>query len=112
MDSWPTQSLTAEDLSGYNEDQTRIGPPPVEHLEGSAPSERVQPRAESSRPAPILAESDLPLQMSQAARVVVWRGADGVHIAPVGTKVAAITVEALLVAIDPAADLAAWLKGQ
>jgi hypothetical protein len=49
------------------------------------------------------------LQASQAVRVVVWRSADGVHVAPHGTKVNAIAVEAMLVALDPSADLAAWL---
>jgi hypothetical protein len=42
-------------------------------------------------------------------RVVVWRGPDGVHVAPHGTSVAAITVDAMLVALDPSADLASWL---
>ena len=49
------------------------------------------------------------LRPAQALRVVVWRTADGVHIAPHGTRVEAITVEAMLVALDPSADLAAWL---
>jgi hypothetical protein len=42
-------------------------------------------------------------------RVIVWRGPDGVHVAPQGTTVSAITVDALLVALDPSADLASWL---
>ncbi len=46
---------------------------------------------------------------AQAIRVVLWRDADGVRIAPEGTRVAAISVEAILVALDPSADLAAWL---
>jgi hypothetical protein len=53
-----------------------------------------------------------PLVMSQAVRVVVWRGADGVHVAPAGTQVTAIGVEAVLVALDPVADLAAWLSNK
>jgi hypothetical protein len=42
----------------------------------------------------------------------VWRAADGVHVAPAGTTVAAISVEALLVALDPGADLLAWLANK
>lgn len=46
---------------------------------------------------------------SQAVRVVVWRDANGVHVAPAGTVVSAITVDAVLVALEPNADLTAWL---
>ncbi|HVH45296.1 MAG TPA: hypothetical protein VM925_23245 [Labilithrix sp.] len=46
---------------------------------------------------------------SQAVRVVVWRDANGVHVAPAGTTVSAITVDAVLVALEPNADLTAWL---
>ena len=53
-----------------------------------------------------------PLVMSQAVRVVVWREPDGVHVAPAGSQVAAIAVEAVLVALDPGADLAAWLSNK
>jgi hypothetical protein len=49
---------------------------------------------------------------SQAVRVVVWREADGVHVAPHGTTVTAISVDALLVALDPSADLFAWLTNK
>ena len=61
--------------------------------------------------APVVVTSgEAELRTSQAVRVVVWRGADGVRVAPAGTKVAAISIEAVLVALDPAADLAAWLR--
>lgn len=49
------------------------------------------------------------LVTSQAVRVVLWKDANGVHVAPQGTLVRAITVEAMLVALDPSADLGAWL---
>jgi hypothetical protein len=96
-DQWPTQSLTSasdDDLGGYDENQTRIGTPAY------TPSGR--------RPVDAPADG---LRASQAVRVIVWRGPDGVHVAPAGTKVSAITVDALLVALDPNADLTAWLKG-
>jgi hypothetical protein len=47
---------------------------------------------------------------SQAVRVVVWRDGTGVHVAPAGTVVSAITVDAVLVALEPNADLTAWLS--
>jgi hypothetical protein len=46
---------------------------------------------------------------SQAIRVLVWRAPDGIRVVPLGTTVQAPTVEAMLVALDPSADLAAWL---
>jgi hypothetical protein len=49
-------------------------------------------------------------QPAQAIRVVVWRDADGVRIAPQGTRVATSSGEAMLVALDPSADLAGWLS--
>jgi hypothetical protein len=47
---------------------------------------------------------------SQAVRVVVWRDGSGVHVAPAGTVVSAITVDAVLVALEPSTDLTAWLS--
>jgi hypothetical protein len=95
---WPTQSSADEDLDDDLQ-HTRIGTP--------AYRETAQ-RTSARPPIPPLA----PLVMSQAVRVVVWRGADGVHVAPAGTQVAAIGVEAILVAMDPVADLAAWLSNK
>ncbi len=94
LDAWPTQSLAGKELAELTDEQTRIGVPSFQ--EGDVPPEASQ--------------TDVVLRPSQAMRVVVWRTADGVHVAPHGTTVSAITVDALLVALDPAADLAAWLK--
>lgn len=55
---------------------------------------------------------DRELAISQAVRVVVWRDASGVHVAPAGTVVSSITVDAVLVALDPSTDLTAWLSKQ
>lgn len=52
---------------------------------------------------------DPKITTSQAVRVVVWRDGTGVHVAPAGTVVSAITVDAVLVALEPNADLTAWL---
>jgi hypothetical protein len=40
----------------------------------------------------------------------VWRDANGVHVAPEGTVVSAIKIDAMLVALEPTADLTAWLS--
>jgi hypothetical protein len=52
------------------------------------------------------------LKQTQAVRVIVWKDAAGVHIAPQGTLVSAITVDAMLVALDEHADLGAWLGSE
>lgn len=70
----------------------------------SARPAKVVERASARPPPPV------PLATSQAVRVVLWRDAAGVHIAPAGTVVSAITVDALVVTLDPDADLASWLS--
>ena len=55
-------------------------------------------------------QHDPAIKTSQAVRVVVWRDGSGVHIAPEGTRVSAITIDAVLVALEPSADLTAWLS--
>lgn len=70
-----------------------------------------EPRAVSMRPPMASApRHDPEITTSQAVRVVVWRDANGVHVAPAGTVVSAITVDAVLVALEPNADLTAWLS--
>jgi hypothetical protein len=104
MDAWPTESGVG-DLpvpAPDPEEKTRIGVPAYD------PS--TQPPAELAS-SPVVIE-DPSIRSSQAVRVIVWRAADGVHIAPHGTRVAAITVDAVLVALDPSADLTAWLTGK
>jgi hypothetical protein len=93
LEAWPIQSISEDE-----EQHTRIGTPA--YHEGA--------QRASARPAAMPPEL-APLVMSQAVRVVVWRGADG---APAGTQVTAIGVEAVLVALDPVADLAAWLSNK
>ncbi len=51
-----------------------------------------------------------PFRASQAVHVVIWRDADGkLRVAPRGTAVSAVKIEALLVAPSPEIDLLAWL---
>jgi hypothetical protein len=96
IDGWPTATLSGDEMDPPDE-KTRIGVPAY------ASNARYEPPPRAVEPA---------LQASQALRVVVWRAMDGVHVAPAGTRVSAISVDALLVALDPGADLAAWLSGK
>jgi hypothetical protein len=102
MDSWPTQAFAGDPPPFDEPNRTRIGTP--------AYTERaiVVSRAKSAPPDAPAPE----VRTSQAVRVVVWRGPDGVHVAPYGTTVSAISVDAMLVALDPAADLSAWLSNK
>jgi hypothetical protein len=99
MEAWPTQSMSGDELPSFDDvaDKTRIGTPA--YREPADPSVR-QPIALRG------------IRTSQAVRVVVWRGPDGVHVAPHGTTVTAISVDAMLVALDPSADLSAWLASK
>jgi hypothetical protein len=100
IDGWPTAALTGDPSDFHDEHKTRIDAPAYRDsddlYDGSA---IVPPKTGDVRP-------------TQAVRVVVWRAADGVHVAPHGTTVSAISVDAMLVALDPTADLFAWLKGK
>ncbi len=111
IDAWPTQSMVGElgvprppdsGMVPDPDEKTRIGVPAYDPGLQSPP-------APASRPVTV---EDPSIRHSQAVRVVVWRGPDGVHVAPHGTRVAAITVDAVLVALDPSADLTAWLTGK
>jgi len=108
MDAWPTQSLVGDELADPPDEMTRIGVPAYEASAKLASEASVVPLT----PIPPRGSSDPALRPSQAVRVIVWRAADGVHVAPQGTRVAAISVDAVLVALDPTADLAAWLSGK
>ena len=107
MDAWPTQSRHGPDDFGDDspDEKTRIGVPAYEA------SARMATDVQSTPSLP-MSPDETPLRAAQAIRVVVWRSSDGVHMAPHGTAVAAITVDAILVALDPSADLAAWLSGK
>ena len=103
IDAWPTQSTHPADEADHEQpdEKTRIGVPAYEA------SAKMVTEVQST---PNLPEASL--KSSQAIHVVVWRTPEGVRVAPHGTHVAAITVDAFLVALDPGADLAAWLSGK
>lgn len=75
-----------------------------------AAAEEPPPPVKPSRPPPPPAGDANAVRPSQAVHVIVWRDANGVHVAPAGTVVSSITVDAMLVALDPNADLSAWLE--
>jgi hypothetical protein len=103
IDAWPTQSTHPADEMDHEQpdEKTRIGVPAYEA------SAKMVTEVQST---PNLPEASL--KSSQAIHVVVWRTPEGVRVAPHGTHVAAITVDAFLVALDPGADLASWLSGK
>ena len=94
-DQWPTQALAGDELDD------------VEHTRIGTPAYQASAQKASARP-----PNPIAMHTSQAVRVLVWRTAEGVHVAPAGTAVSAIAVEAVLVALDPTADLAAWLTSK
>jgi hypothetical protein len=98
-DNQPTENLTGPDFDR----QTTVGQMPA-----AAPPQPSASRG-SMRP-PQTSIHDPEIQTSQAVRVVVWRDGSGVHLAPAGTRVSALTIDAVLVALDPTADLTAWLS--
>ncbi len=114
-DSSPTQALSSADLeemaqvgaaTGQVSDgdrMTSIGAPPLAVTTAAA-------AVQSPVRGPTKTIHDEGIQTSQAVRVVVWRDGNGVHVAPAGTVVSAITVDAVLVALEPSADLTAWLS--
>lgn len=92
-DTWPTETMAATELDAlaevYGQERTRIG------------ALAYNPRADAEA---------AKFRASQAVPVVVWRAPDGtLRIAPKGTPVSAVTIEALLVAPGPDVDLVAWL---
>jgi hypothetical protein len=98
-ESWPTESMGGEELDElhnkneqvYGTERTRIG----------------QPAFRPSDPPP---GQSVEFKASQAVHVIVWRDGDGrLRVAPRGTTVSAVTIEALLVAPSPDVDLLAWL---
>ncbi len=91
-DAWPTESMGGNEFAGLEAERTRVGEP--FYSSASTPSGAPLTR----------------IPTSQAVRVIVWRDANGVHLAPAGTTVTAITVDAMLVALDTTADLSAWLS--
>lgn len=104
-DASPTQNLSGDDMDSNVDAGDRATAFAMPSAAPASPS--VAPPAAR---APTSAVHDPQIHTSQAVRVVVWRDANGVHIAPAGTVVSAITIDAVLVALEPSADLTAWLS--
>ena len=101
-DASPTQNLTGDDMDHMNpgDRKTTAFAIPV--------SEPVIPISVARQPQATVYDPEI--QTSQAVRVVVWRDGNGVHVAPAGTRVSSITIDAVLVVLEPSADLTAWLS--
>jgi hypothetical protein len=117
-DATPTQNLTGEDLppiiqkpslQGLTRSATAkapvVGGPLTTKATGTSSPPTIAGPAQ--RPAD---KHDPAIVTTQAVRVVVWRDGSGVHVAPAGTVVSAITIDAVLVALEPNTDLTAWLS--
>jgi len=106
-DASPTQNLTGDDLG----DRMDEGDRKTAFAMPAAPSAAATSSA-APPPARVAQNTvhDPEIQTSQAVRVVVWRDGNGVHIAPAGTVVSSITIDAVLVVLEPTADLTAWLS--
>jgi hypothetical protein len=102
-DTSPTANLSGDDMD-------QINPGDRKTTAFAIPAARPASVAPPA-PRPVAgAVHDPEIQTSQAVRVVVWRDGTGVHIAPAGTVVSSITIDAVLVVLEPSADLTAWLS--
>ena len=103
-DASPTENLTGEEMDHMNAGDrktTAFALPKARPPSVSPPPARARE---------VTTVHDPEIQTSQAVRVVVWRDGGGVHIAPAGTVVSSITIDAVLVVLEPSADLTAWLS--
>ncbi len=119
-DAMATQNLTGDELnnlpippppSSTDGRKTSVGLPPPDFK--ATVSAFAKPKTAAAS-APVSSSRsaephDPGVVTTQAVRVVLWRDGNGVHVAPAGTVVSAITVDAVLVALDSNADLTAWL---
>ncbi len=93
-DSWPTETLAGDDLPlpNFEQERTRIG--------------AAQYRADKTDEQ----RSTAKIRPLQAVKVMLFRGADGaLRVAPAGSDVSAVAIEAMLVSLDPDVDLPSWL---
>ncbi len=107
-DASPTQNLTGDPR---DDDRTDDGDRKTAFaMPAAAPAVATASVAPPAARAMQTTVHDPEIQTSQAVRVVVWRDGNGVHIAPAGTVVSSITIDAVLVVLEPTADLTAWLS--
>lgn len=101
----PVAAAVAGPVAGVSPPQSQPPPSSDPRPRGSGAIER------PSSPPPSVRPDDRrpPLATSQALRLVLWKDANGVHVAPQGTRVSAITVDVMVVALDPSVDIRAWL---
>jgi len=103
-ESWPTESMGGEELEELHKTDELHKSQPVY---GTERTRIGQPAYRPSDPPP---GQSVEFKASQAVHVILWRDGDGrLRVAPRGTTVSAVTIEALLVAPSPDVDLLAWL---
>ena len=105
-DAQPTQSLSRAELDSITNEHSQPRMLAARSKELLPPLE-TSPRGQL--PDPLDSEPGSQMAATQAMRVLLWRDAEGVHVAAAGTVVSAITVDAILVALSPSVDLSAWL---
>lgn len=107
-DAQPTQSLSRAELDSITNEHSL-----PQRMLGAGKAKDLLPPLETSPrgqlPDPMDSEPGSQIIATQAVRVLLWRDAEGVHVAPSGTVVSAIAVDAILVALSPSVDLSAWL---
>jgi hypothetical protein len=114
-DASPTQNLTGDELHNLPiPDSSRktslaLPKPDFKSTVTAFTKPKASEKVPASAPSARSESHDPSIVTTQAVRVVVWRDGNGVHVAPQGTVVSAITVDAVLVALDSNADLTAWL---
>jgi hypothetical protein len=109
-DASPTANIPSGPVVEDGDRKTTVGAPPVPSVTQQRAAPSSMPPRPQQRNAPSIIPHDDSIKTSQAIRVVVWRDANGVHVAPAGTVVSAIKIDAMLVALEPTADLTAWLS--
>ncbi|MBX3227899.1 MAG: hypothetical protein KIT84_28270 [Labilithrix sp.] len=114
-DASPTQNLTGDELGfpipnmpDARKTSVQLAPD-FKATVAAMPKPNTKSAATSTASSRAVEPHDPGITTTQAVRVVVWRDGNGVHVAPAGTVVSAITVDAVLVALDANADLTAWL---
>ncbi len=105
-DAQATQSLSRAELDSITNEHSQPRMLAAKAKELLPPLE-TSPRGQL--PDPLDSEPGSQTAATQAMRVLLWRDAEGVHVAAAGTVVSAITVDAILVAMSPSVDLSAWL---
>ncbi len=113
----PTMTINASFAENLARSSVTAPPPPNvnfadDEFEQHTPAGNIiyEARAKAASVDPPAPHNPTESNVLQAVRVVVWKDASGVHVAPPGTVVSAITADAILLAVDADTNLRAWLR--